>query len=132
MFHFLIASTYFLIPRSSFHALIYAGLLGGPATEWQCYHDAAAVSHQGQLVEIPLISSLSPSLCIHPPNPLPFHGQGEAALLLLTALHKCLKRSEREREGGWGGWRAQMQSKKGAKILPKEINSGIYYTNNPL
>lgn len=34
-----------------------------------CY--AAARGHQGQLVEILRIPSLSPSLCLFPPNPLP-------------------------------------------------------------
>lgn len=94
-----ISHSHALPPTSQTHALIYTGFLDCAVPEWQCYHDATAVSRQGQLVEIPLISSLSALLCLYPPNPLPLPQPGWSGLLLLTALHKCPRRNTRKREG---------------------------------
>lgn len=106
----LMASTCFLFPRSS-PIPRWAGL---PSNRMAA---SAAVSHQGQLVEIPLIPSLAPSLCILPHSPLPGTGQGEAAPLLLASLHK---HPERRGDGA-----------RRPRSCQKNI-SGIYYTNNAL
>lgn len=78
-----------------------------PPPPLQQHGGATAVSHQGELVEIPLISSLFPSLCIRPSIPLPPTGQGKAALLLLTLLHKRPKRGDEEQ---------------GAKVLSEKLS----------
>lgn len=118
--NFLITSTYFSSPRSSSHVshtdTHIHWIPGLPCNRmavlpWRCCGQSSRTARWNSAHLFPFSLTLPLSSL---PSPLP--RPGWSGLLLLTALHKCLKRSKRERER----WKAQMQRKTRAKILQRK------------